>query len=135
MGRRLIEVMQALIDQVHKDGYQHRALEDDIYAESQKRIAAEKDSDHWRQARQDAIEAGDLMQAEIVALRQQLAEAQQQGVDAMRAQIERLQKLADTVRSARSYFRGSTEWHKIEAALDELDAKPAPVAETAEGGT
>lgn len=73
-------------------------------------------------------------QGEITSLRQQI-DAQQQDVDAMRAQIERLQKLADTVRSASSYFRGSTKWHEIEAALDELDAQAAPVAETAEGGT
>ena len=35
-----------------------------------------KDRDHWKQARQDAIEAGELMQAEIETLRQQLDAAQ-----------------------------------------------------------
>lgn len=81
MGRRLIEVVGLLVDQIHQGGYQHRVLEDSIYTESQKRIAAEKDRDHWRQARQDAMAAGELMQAEIETLRQQLADAQKQSVD------------------------------------------------------
>jgi len=34
-----------------------------------------KDRDHWKQARQDAHEAGELMKAEIEALRKQLADA------------------------------------------------------------
>ena len=45
-----------------------------IYAEKEKRAAVEKDRDHWKTARQEAIEAGELMQAEIERLRKQLAD-------------------------------------------------------------
>jgi len=139
------------------------------------------DVQHWRQSRQDAIEAGELMQAEIVslqqqldelqdrhgtlsnecandklqkvaihcelqaaqdevkAMRQQLAEAQQPDVDAMRAECERLRKFADGVRTeVTRYTMSWASWNKITFALDALDAgtfQPAPVAETAEGGT
>lgn len=72
MGRRLIEVMQVLVDQIHQGGYQHRVLEDSIYEESEKRIAAEKDRDHWKQARQEAHEAGELMKAEIETLKDEI---------------------------------------------------------------
>jgi len=41
-----------------------------------------KDRDHWKQARQDAHEAGELMQAEIETLRQRLADAQRAVSDA-----------------------------------------------------
>ena len=37
-----------------------------------------KDRDHWKQARQDAIEAGELMKAEIETLRQQFGNAQRE---------------------------------------------------------
>ena len=62
-----------LVDQIHQGGYQNRVLEDSIYEEKQKRIAAEKDRDHWKTARQDAIAAGELMQAEIETLRGAMA--------------------------------------------------------------
>jgi chromosome segregation ATPase len=85
MGRRSIELVKVLVDQIHQGGYQHRVLEDSIYAETQKRIAAEKDRDHWKQARDTAIEGCELLlksnqtlQAEIETLRTQLANAQQE---------------------------------------------------------
>lgn len=76
MGRQIIELVQVLVDRIHQGGYTHRALEDDIYAESQKRIAAEKDRNHWKQAREDAHEAGELMRAEIETLRSRRAAVQ-----------------------------------------------------------
>lgn len=76
MSRKVIEVVQVLVDRIHQGGYTQRALEDDIYAESQKRIAAEKDRDHWRQARQEAHEAGELMKAELETLRSRRAAVQ-----------------------------------------------------------
>lgn len=81
MGRRSIEVVRLLVDQIHQGGYQHRVLEDSIYEEKQKRIAVEKDRDHWMAARKDAIAAGELMQAEIETLRQQLDAARAEIVD------------------------------------------------------
>lgn len=77
--------------------------------------------------RQEAIAAGELMKAEIETLRQQLDKANF-AVTLQRAVIERLNKFAWKVRWADCY----TETLK---ALAELDAQPAPAAETAEGGT
>lgn len=110
MGRRLIEVMQVLVDQVHKAGYQDRVLEDSIYAETQKRIAAEKDRDHWRQARQEAHEAGELMRAELEELRKRRA--------AVQVILDRIGQLSevnigdaeaciDAVCQIRKYFNGN----------------------------
>ena len=76
MSRKVIELVQVLIDRIHQGGYTQRALEDDIYAESQKRIAAEKDRDHWKQARQEAMEAGELMKAELEKLRKDFVSLQ-----------------------------------------------------------
>ena len=81
MSVKVIEIVQLFVDRIHQGGYQHRVLEDDIYAESQRRIATEKERDHWRQARQDAIEAGELMKAEIESLRRQLADAKREASD------------------------------------------------------
>lgn len=81
MGRQIIELVQVLVDRIHQGGYTQRALEDDIYAESQKRIAAEKDRDHWKQARQEAHEAGELMKAEIETLRKELDAAKRAASD------------------------------------------------------
>lgn len=66
----ILDVVFELVDRVEKNGYQMRAKEDEFYEEQQKRIAAEKDRDHWKTARQEAIEAGELMKAEIDKLRQ-----------------------------------------------------------------
>ena len=78
MGRQIIELVEVLVDRIEKNGYQQRAREDDI-ADVYKRLnEAEGQAKHWRQARQDAIVAGELMKAEIATLREQLAEAQQQ---------------------------------------------------------
>ena len=41
----------------------------------------QKERDHWKESRQQAIEAGELMRAEIDTLRQQLANAQRQASD------------------------------------------------------
>ena len=156
MGRRLIEVMQVLADQVHKGGYQHRVLEDSIYKESQKRIAAEKDRDHWKQARQDAHEAGELMQAEIASLRQQLAEAQQPDVTmkeksvawgefcapvADTAERERLANLVRFVEHVREFLSKNNSYityadiNGVRNALRSLDYQNPKVDVTAEGGT
>ena len=52
-----------------------------------------KDRDHWKQARQDAIEAGELMQAEIETLRQQLDAAQAEVTGERLAAEERAREL------------------------------------------
>ena len=117
MGRRLIEVMQVLVDQVHKGGYQHRVLEDDIYTETQKRIAAEKDRDHWKQARQEAHEAGELMKAEIETLRTEV-ETLQKRRSAVQVILDRIGQLSDVhagdhdacvdaIGQIRKYFNGN----------------------------
>ena len=197
-----------------------RGIEDQRRDDQDELMHTRKHCDHWKQARQEAIEAGELMQAEIKVLRQQLDESQarrvviadeaandklqkiaihcelqaaqgeitslrqqlrgahapamaQQGeeiaylrarldeersvIASLRQQlesalalltgqrlnaeeqdreIERLRKFADEVRTqVTRYAMSWASWNEIKSALAELDAQPAPVAETAEGGT
>lgn len=132
MGRQIIELVQVLVDRIEKNGYTQRALEDDIYEASQKRIAAEKDRDHWMAARKDAIAAGELMQADIETLRQQL-DAAHQTILMQRAGIERLRKFAEQVREVYSKAHPHNWMTMLHPALAELDAEPTPATE-AEGG-
>ena len=53
-----------------------RGIEDQRRDDQDELMHTRKDRDHWRQARQDAHEAGELMRAEIETLRQQLDAAQ-----------------------------------------------------------
>ena len=99
MSRNINELAEIVLDRVYKLGYQHRSeieegckVADELLAVERKlgdaererdKLAAEnetlrQDCDHWWQARQDAIEAGDLMQAEIETLRQRLGNAQRE---------------------------------------------------------
>ena len=139
MGRQIIELVEVLVDRIEKNGYQQRAREDDIEALYKRLNEAEGQAKHWKAARQDAIAAGELMKAEIDSLREQLADAQQQGVDAMRVEIERLRTFVGKVRLIvdGGYITMTGQlWRLIDGiieALAELDAEPAPVAETAEG--
>ena len=132
MGRQIIELVQVLVDRIEDAAARQQKDFRHLDEEIERRKAAEKDRDHWRQARQDAIAAGELMQAEIVSLRQQLAEARRQD-------SARLLQFAAKVREAVKLSRlGHVVYGfhaKIDAALAELDAQRAPVAETAEGGT
>jgi chromosome segregation ATPase len=59
-----------------------RGIEDQRRDDQDELMHTRKDRDHWRQARQDAHEAGELMRAEIETLRQQLADAQRAVSDA-----------------------------------------------------
>jgi hypothetical protein len=135
MGRQIIELVEVLVDRIEKNGYQQRAREDDIEALYKRLNEAEGQAKHWKAARQDAIAAGELMKAEIDSLREQLADAQQQGVDAMRVEIERLRTFVGKVRLIvdGGYITMTCQIDGIIEALAELDAEPAPVAETAEG--
>lgn len=137
MGRQIIELVEVLVDRIEKNGYQQRAREDDI-ADVYKRLnEAEGQAKHWRQARQDAIAAGELMKAEIATLREQLDEAQA-AVTLQRTRIERQRRVVDKVRQMLFKPNRDIEYRDINglrAAIAELDAQPATVAETAEGGT
>jgi len=77
-----------------------------------------------------------IEQAEIVALRQQL-DAAQAAVTLQRTRIERQRRVVDKVRQMLFKPNRDIEYGDINglrAAIAELDAQPAPVAETAEGG-
>ena len=141
MGRQIIELVEVLVDRIEKNGYQQRAREDDI-ADGYRRLnEAKGQAEHWRQARQDAIAAGELMQAEIASLRQQLAEAQQPGVDAMRAERERLANLVRFVEHVREFLSKNNSYityadiNGVRNALRLLDCQNPKVDVTAEGGT
>ena len=142
MGRQIIELVQVLIDRIEKNGYQQRAREDDI-ADVYKRLnEAEGQAKHWKQARQDAIEAGELMRAEIETLRQELADAKRDASDEFTERqvltVEQQQDAAawqqqvDSANAEVSYLR-----QQLDAALalltrERLDAEttePTPVAE------
>lgn len=158
--RQMHDQMDAMLQELqHKHRY-----------DSSEIVDLRKDRDHWRQARQDAIEAGELMQAEIDSLRQQLDESQARSVvvsneaandklqkiaihcelraaqdeiaslrqqldAAQQPDVDAMQAFVGKVRAARDCYEWPQSWHRIEAALAELDAQPAPVAETAEDGT
>ncbi len=125
-------------------------------AERDKALA---DVQHWRQARQDAHEAGELMRAEIERLRQQLAEQQAETVDVRRQRNNETDRLNATnvvsvqQRDEIAYLRTRLDEERsvsaglrqqLDAALalltrERLDAEttePTPVAEPldAEGG-
>lgn len=140
MSRKVIEVVQVLIDRIHQGGYTQRVLEDDIYAESQKRIAAEKDRDHWRQARDTAIEGGELLlesnqtlQAENETLRKQLADAehppamaqQRDEIAYLRARLDEERSVSAGVRQQLDAARANVEslqQRLTEAQQERVDA-------------
>lgn len=86
-------------------------------------------------------DAPDAMADEIVSLRQQLAEAKRTASDEFTERqvltVERLRTFVGKVRLIvdGGYITMTCQIDRIIEALAELDAKPAPVAETAEGGT
>jgi chromosome segregation ATPase len=102
-----------------------------------------KDRDHWMQARKDAMAAGELMQAEIVCLRQQLADAQraasaefverqvlQHEASDDYVELERLRAFAEVMRGLLT--EEYADQRIIAAALAELDAgtiQPVPCPE------
>lgn len=78
----------------------------------------------------------------IASLREQLESAlalltdQRLNAEEQDREIERLRKFADGVRTqVTRYTMSWASWNEIKSALAELDGQPAPVAETAEGGT
>lgn len=163
MSRKVIEIVQVLVDRIEKNGYQQRAREENAFDLNKRLTEAEGWVAHWKQARQDAIEAGELMQAEIETLRQELdaakraasdefaerqvltveqqldAAAWQQQVDSANAELSYLRARLDGQRSVIAGLR-----QQLDAALalltrERLDAEltePTPVAEPldAEGG-
>ncbi len=109
MGRQIIELVQVLVGRIEKNGYQQRAREDDI-ADVYKRLnEAEGQAKHWRQARQEAIEAGELM----------------------RAEIERLRAFVNLSRRLLGANIAYADVGRLRSGLAELDAgtEPTPVAE------
>lgn len=76
MGMKTVELVEMLVDQIESGGYRRRVAEENTADLVRRLTEAEGQVSHWRQAQKDAIAAGELMQAEIVSLRQQLAEAQ-----------------------------------------------------------
>jgi hypothetical protein len=69
------DVLRQMHDQMDAilQALQHRHRYD-----SSEIVDLRKDRDHWKQARQDAHEAGELMKAEVETLRQQLGNAQRE---------------------------------------------------------
>lgn len=130
MGRRIIELVQVLVDRIEKNGYQQRAREDDI-ADVYKRLTeAEGWVLHWKQARKDAHEAGELMQAEIAALKTQLAEVKQQLVDTSddyEGQIAAAEALIDPDANGETTIAGMAD--EILSLRKELDAARAETVE------
>ena len=113
MTRKINELAEIVLDRVYKLGYQHRSeieegckVADELLAVERKlgdaererdKLAAEietlrQERDHWWQARQDAIEAGELMQAEVETLK-----------GAMDADAKRLRDAEDRVWRGLSY--------------------------------
>lgn len=76
MGRQIIELMQVLVDRIEKNGYQQRAREDNAFDLNKRLTEAEGQAKHWRQARQEAHEAGELMKAELEELRKDFVSLQ-----------------------------------------------------------
>lgn len=73
MGRQIIELVQVLVDRIEDAAARQQKDFRHLDEEIERRKAAEKDRDHWRQSRQDAIAAGELMQAEIETLKGAMA--------------------------------------------------------------
>ena len=73
MGRQIIELVQVLVDRIEDAAARQQKDFRHLDEEIERRKAAEKDRDHWRQARQDAMAAGELMQAEIETLKGAMA--------------------------------------------------------------
>lgn len=134
-----IEVDWDVIRQMHDQmDAMLQALQHKHRYDSSEIVDLRKDRDHWKQARQEAIEAGELMRAEIETLRTQLDAAQaaltRERLDAEERdrEIERLQAFVEKVRSILpSDSPYSNQLLGIEAALNTLDAgtEPTPVAE------
>lgn len=113
MGRQIIELMQVLVDRIEKNGYQQRAREDNAFDLNKRLTEAEGQAKHWRQARQEAHEAGELMKAEIETLRKEL--------DAARSEIEAQRKaMADD--SGRLRKAEERVWPGIGSACDPAKA-------------
>jgi hypothetical protein len=74
MSRKVIELVQVLVDRIEKNGYQQRAREENAFDLNKRLTEAEGWVAHWKQARQEAHEAGELMKAEIETLRKELDE-------------------------------------------------------------
>ena len=81
MSRKVIEIVQVLVDRIEKNGYQQRAREENAFDLNKRLTEAEGWVAHWKQARQEAHEAGELMQAEIETLRKKLADAERAASD------------------------------------------------------
>ena len=76
MGRQIIELVEALVDRIEKHGYEQRVREENV-SELYKRLTdAEGWVAHWKQARQEAHEAGELMKAELETLRKDFVSLQ-----------------------------------------------------------
>jgi chromosome segregation ATPase len=124
-------IFQGIEDQRRDDQDELFHTRQDLDAKQAEMLGAvghlRQDRDHWKQERQDAIEAGELMLAEIEALRKQLDAAQreaidefierqecesawQQQLDAAQAEIEALRQQLD----AAKVYDGSTvaQWHQ-----------------------
>ena len=69
MGRQIIELVQVLVDRIEDAAARQQKDFRHLDEEIERRKAAEKDRDHWKQARQEAHEAGELMKAELEKLR------------------------------------------------------------------
>ena len=121
-----------------------------------------KDRDHWRESRQQAIEAGELMQAEIETLRGQLADAKREASDEfaerqvlqheasddnaelerLRLEVVKLRTLNDALLESSKRLRAfvvkvrnaddAASWYDLETALNELDAATANPAPASE---
>lgn len=72
MGRRSIELVKVLVDRIEKNGYQQRAREENAFDLNKRLTEAEGWVAHWKQARQEAHEAGELMRAEIETLKDEI---------------------------------------------------------------
>jgi hypothetical protein len=145
MADRLSELAEIVLDRVYTYGFQQRALEDEQRKAEDDLLAAERklaqmtaDRDHWREARRMAIEAGELMKAEIETLRANrdywrgIAESyaippKQSGDN---AELERLRVFVDGVRMAFAHYEWPGFYNLIKAALAKLDAtNPTPITE------
>lgn len=82
-----------------------------------------RDRDHWRQARQDAIAAGELMKAEIDSLRQQLRGAHAPAMSQQSEDIAYLRARLDEERSVIASLREQL----AEAQQPDVDAMRAEI--------
>lgn len=110
MSRKVIEIVQVLVDRIEKNGYQQRAREENAFDLNKRLTEAEGWVAHWKQARQEAHEAGELMKAEIETLRSRRA--------AVQVILDKIGQLSDVnigdaeacidaVHQIRKYFNGN----------------------------